>query len=237
MKDLVLITETPTPDVLEYPIEVEHPIPKTAVALVRDDDAKISYSILPPESVQTLMENHIIVYMQHGFGAQAHFTDEEYAEAGAIFEDDLRTLSSLAKVLVKQTDFTKEEIALAKPEQILFSSQNLSRLSEQSLLLLIEKQCTAFAWDLLHNDQQEFVTDKILEEQISNFGVTLSLSNLLTPMIIDLVIHPKTRYALQKNPQLMQCAYCYAGTVCFKPLADRFFLPWKDIISLCWELN
>ncbi|MBR4136592.1 MAG: hypothetical protein IKU03_09355 [Bacteroidales bacterium] len=237
MKDLVLITETPTPDVLEYPIKMEHPMPKSVVALIKDEDVKAAYGILPPESVQTLVENNVIVYMQHGFGAHAHFTDEEYAEAGVVFEDDFTVLASLAKVLVKQTDFTEEELEKIRPEQILFSSQNLSTLSEKALQLLLEKKAAAFAWDLLHDDQQGYLVDKIFDEQISNFGITLALSNLLLPLIVDVVIHPKIRYALQKNPSLMQCIYCYNGTVCHKPLADRFLLPWKDIISLCWDLN
>ncbi|MBO4488341.1 MAG: hypothetical protein J5741_01635 [Bacteroidales bacterium] len=237
MKDLVLITETPTPDVAEYPLKVEHPMPKTTMALVKDDDPQASYSILPPESVQTLVENHVIVYMQHGFGTHAHFTDEEYAEAGVVFEDDFTVLASLAKVLVKQTDFTEEELEKIRPEQILFSSQNLSTLSEKALQLLLEKKAAAFAWDLLHDDEQGYIVDKIFSDQISNFGITLALSNLLLPLLLDLLIHPKIRYALQKNPQLMQCVYCYDGTVCHQPLADRFMLPWKDIISLCWDLN
>ena len=235
--ELHIDLETVIPDVLELPLKIEAPMHISSVALIRDEEGANSFSILPPEAVHTLVEQNIQVYMQHGFGSSAQYTDMEYANAGVIFEDDFRQLTTLCKILIKQRPFSQEQLEMLKEGQIIFTSLDMQKMKETEITLHLQKKVSAFGWNLIHGDRQEPLCDAIIAQQVSNLGISLSLSDLLLPILTDLIIHPKIRYALQKNPALMQCIYCYDGTVCHEPLAARFHLPWRDIISLCWELN
>ena len=91
--------------------------------------------------------------------------------------------------------------------------------------------------DLLQNDEGIPVIDKIRKETLSEAGFQIALSNFLFPLIDTLVHAPSIAYALQRAPELMSAILCHAGTLCHQPTAEQLHLSWRDIISLCWNLN
>ena len=91
--------------------------------------------------------------------------------------------------------------------------------------------------DLLQNDEGTPVVDKIRKETLSEAGFQIALSNFLFPLVDTLVHAPSIAYALQRTPELMSAILCHAGTLCHQPTAEQLHLPWRDIVSLCWNLN
>ncbi|MCR4879062.1 MAG: hypothetical protein K5901_07080, partial [Bacteroidales bacterium] len=56
--------------------------------------------------------------------------------------------------------------------------------------------------------------------------------------VVDTLVHaPTVAYALQRAPELLQAVLCHAGSLCHQPTAERLHLPFRDILSLCWDLN
>ena len=107
----------------------------------------------------------------------------------------------------------------------------------------IKGQCDPKAVSLLErflqetNDEGIPVIDKIRKETLSEAGFQIALSNFLFPLIDTLVHAPSIAYALQRAPELMSAILCHDGTLCHQPTAEQLHLPWRDIVSLCWNLN
>jgi len=208
-----------------------------SIALLKDEHPIGSFVMITPDAAHTLVERNIHVIMQHGFSSHAQFTDMDYADAGAEFVDDFFLLSRMTKVLVKFTPFTDEQIEMLREEQVIFSTQFQSQISVNQIDRLNEKKVVALAMNFIREEQGMYMTDKILSETWSASSVNIALSAFLLPLLEDLASVPRIKFLLQRNPSLMQSAYCYNGHLCNREIAEMLNLPWKDITSLCWEVN
>lgn len=232
-----LILEDAFPDVQVEPDTIEMPILESSIALLKDEQPIGSFVMITPEAVHTLVERNVHVFMQHGFADHTQYTDMDYANAGVEFVDDFFMLSRMSRTLVKFTPFTDEQIALMKNEQVIFSTQFPSQISAEQIQKLNERKVIALAMNLIKEERGMYMTDKILSETWSAAGVNIALSAFLLPLFEELAEEPRIKFLLQRNPLLMQSAYCYNGFLCNKEIAELLKLPWKDITSLCWEVN
>ena len=229
--------EDASPAVQAQPDTLEITLRDVSIALLKDEHPIGSFVMMTPDAVHALVEKNIHVFMQHGFSEQGQFSDMDYANAGVEFEDDFFMLSRMTKVLVKFTPFTDEQIEMLKDEQIIFSTQFPSEISVEQIGKLNAKKVTALAMNLIREEQGMYMTDKILSETWSAESVNIALSAFLLPLLEALGTVPRIKFLLQRNPALMQSAYCFNGYLCNKEIAELLGQPCNDITSLCWDMN
>lgn len=221
----------------EQPVQVQTSTEELSVGFVKDEIPVGEFVIMTPAAVQALVDDDIHVMMQHGFSQGSRYTDADYADVGVEFVDDFYLLASMARVLVKFMPFTPEQIALMKEEQFIFSTQDAAALDKAYVQGLIDKKITALAMNFIRDAKDNPVVDRILTETLSVTALNIALSNFLLPLVAELAGNSRFRFALQKRPALMESVYCYGGEVCHKEVADLLGFPYRDIVSLCWDLN
>jgi alanine dehydrogenase len=221
----------------EQPVQVDAPVRELSVGFVKDENPMGEFVIMTPAAVQSLVDDDIHVCMQHGFSAGSAYSDADYADVGVEFVDDFYLLASMARVLVKFQPFTADQVALMKEDQILFSTQDVALMSREYIEAVNAKRIAALAMNFIEDRKGGSITDRILTETLSVTGMNIALSNFLLPLVTELAANTRLRFALQKRPVLMESVYCYAGQVCHKELADLLGFPYRDIVTLCWDLN
>ncbi len=210
---------------------------RASLAFIADDSPMDGFALLTPGAVQSLVDKNISVYIQHGFAGKSQFSDMDYANAGAEFEDDLVRLSAMSKILVKFQPFSKQQLSVMREEQWIISSQQSVQMDLEYMESLKEKGITALALNFIKDHDGLVKTDRILTEIMSKSLRNWAMSAFLLPILEELATCPRLKFALQKNLALMQSVYCYNGHLCNREIADALHLPWKDINALCWELN
>ncbi|MBO4504130.1 MAG: hypothetical protein J5730_04910 [Bacteroidales bacterium] len=221
----------------EQQVLVEAPVRELSVGFVKDEEPIGDFVIMTPAAVQSLVDDDIHVYMQHGFSAGSAYSDADYADVGVEFVDDFYLLASTARVLVKFQPFTQEQVTLLREEQVIFSTQDAVYVNRDYLEALNAKHIAALAMNFIEDKKGARMTDRILTETLSMTAMNIAFSNFLLPLVTELSTNTRLRFALQKRPVLMESVYCYAGYVCHKEMADLLELPYRDIVSLCWDLN
>ena len=232
-----LILEEAIPETLELLNPVEFPMEQPSVALCRDEKPATNFVAVTPEAVQSLTDAQIKVWMQHDFGARSGFEDMAYANAGAEFEDDFTLLAGMARVILQQTPFTEEQLAILHSNQRLVSFQNSTSITTNMLTLMRQKTISALAFDLLLDNDKNPVLEQLALQSNSSEALSISVSNFVLPLLTELITTPRLRFVLQKNPNLMPCVYCIDGIPCNATLSERLHQPYRDIVSLCWGLN
>lgn len=232
-----LILEDAFPVTLTEEVKSELVRAPMTVALVADENPIGQFAWITPNAVKTLVDNHVSVFIQRGFAQGTDYTDMDYADAGAEFEDEFVRLASMARLLVKFTPFTQEQVGQMRDDQMVLSTQQPSQVSRAVIETFIRKKISALAINLILDAKGICMTDKILTETLSVQGTGIALSSFILPLMLDALLNPSLRFALQRNPTLMQCVYCYGGHLCNRDMAELLNMPWKDIVTLCWDLN
>ncbi len=95
--------------------------------------------VIPPYSVETLVENHVPVRTERGMGKDADFIDLDYADAGALIEDDARYVFQKSDILINLRSLTAEELNQLKDNQILITPIPLTDITPEHLAILHKK--------------------------------------------------------------------------------------------------
>ena len=235
--EYIILQDTPHVETQAWEAAVETPTRKLTLALAKPETAHPDSGFLTPNAVRTLTDQQVKVFAQFGLANHNPFSDTDYADAGAEFTHHYADLALLSNLILKFDAFTLDQIALSKENQILFSILSPENLSPEYLEAVNEKKITMICLDLLKDDSGIPVIDKIRKETLSESGFQIALSNYVLPLIDTLVHAPSITYALQRAPELIQAYLCHAGTLCHQPTAEQLHLPWRDIVSLCWDLN
>jgi len=235
--EYIILQDTPHVETQTWEATVETPTRKLTLALAKPETVHPDSGFLTPNAVRTFTDLSVKVFAQFGFANHNPFSDTDYADAGAEFTHHYADLAMLSNLVLKFDAFTFDQMALSKDNQILFSALTPAELSQEYIETVNEKKITMICLDLLQNDEGIPVVDKIRKETLSEAGFQIALSNLLFPLIDTLIHAPSIAYALQRAPELMSAILCHAGTLCHQPTAEQLHLPWRDIVSLCWNLN
>ena len=235
--EYIILQDTPHVETQTWEAAVEAPTRKLTLALAKPEAAHPDSGFLTPTAVRNLTDQQVKVFAQFGFGNHNPFADIDYADAGAEFANHYADLSMLSHLVLKFDAFTHDQIALSKENQILLSIRPPAELSQAYIESVNEKKISLLCLDLLRDDEGRSVTEKIRKETLSEAGFQIALSNFVFPLADTLVHAPTIAYALQRAPELMQAVICHNGTLCHQPTAERLHLPWRDVVSLCWDLN
>ena len=235
--EYIILHDSPHAETQTWEAAVETPVRKLTVALAKPEKLSPDSGFLTPNAIQSLINQGIKVFMQHGFGNHNPFSDTDYADTGVEFVGPYADLTMLSNLVFKFDAFTLEQIALTKEKQILFSVCPPKILDHEYIKAVNSKGITLICMDLPKDPEGISVVEKIRKETLSEAGFQISLSNCLFPFVETLAHAPSVGYALQRLPELMHGVLCHAGTLCHQQTAENLHLPWRDILSLCWDLN
>jgi NAD(P) transhydrogenase subunit alpha len=94
------------------------------VAVPREAAVKERRVALVPETVSKFVKSQVAVTVQRGAGEAASFPDELYAQAGATFADDARSLAAGADVLVAVGRPGEDALAALRPDSVVVGFLN-----------------------------------------------------------------------------------------------------------------
>lgn len=207
------------------------------LALAKPEAVHPESGFLTPTAVCNLVDQDVQVVMQFGFANHNPISDSDYADVGADFLTQFVDLAMLCPFIMKFDAFTLEQITLSKENRILFSILSPENITEEYIKAVNGKNITMICLDLYRNGNGDSLLDRFHKEALSDAGFQITLSNFLLPLAETLIHAPSIPYALQRSPDLMQGVLCHAGTLCHQQTAEKLHLPWRDILSLCWNLN
>ncbi len=128
---------------------------KLKIGVLAEKDVYETRIPITPQGVELLAANNHHVFVEEGAGKSSRFTDNDYAESGAIITSSKRDIFK-SDVLLKVSPLLPEEIALLNPGQTIVSSLHLATRNESYFRKLMEKRVTAIAFELLKDDCHEF---------------------------------------------------------------------------------
>ncbi len=135
---------------------------------------------LVPEAVNLLVENGHHLIVEEKAGAAAHFTDEQYAEAGAKIVSSADEAFA-ADLIVKIAAPTHPEIEKIEKYKTVFSAINLRTNDKTLFQELMAKKVTAVAFDYIQDKTGAFPVIKSMSEIIGNMSVFVAAEYLSDP--------------------------------------------------------
>lgn len=133
---------------------------------------------LDPDSVRTLVNNNHTVVIESGAGNRAHFSDREYANAGARIAYEPEKVFE-AQIILKVAPILLEEAAMLKDRQTLITPIHLPTLKLELVQALMRKRCTALAFEYIKDDSGTFPFVRSLSEMAGSSSVLIA-SELLS---------------------------------------------------------
>lgn len=135
---------------------------------------------LAPLAVESLVESGHTVLIQRGAGAQAHFTDEKYAQYGAKICDSAKEIFQ-SDIVIKVAPFTMKEIDMMHSNQIVMSNLHSGTHNKEFFAKLIQKRVVAIAYDLLKDEQNCYPIVRSMSEIAGRSSILIAseyLSNV-----------------------------------------------------------
>lgn len=193
--------------------------------------------VIPPYSVETLVENHVPVRIQRSMGKGADFIDLDYADAGALIEDDAKYVFQKSDILISLRPLTTEELNQLKDNQILITPIALHDITPEHLSILHKKNITALSLRLVHNVEDDELLQDIIQVEGGPYAACNALGDFVLSLVFPIIFNSAMRYALQENPVLMQAIYCFKGILTRHDISEQYDIPWRDLLTLCWDLD
>lgn len=118
---------------------------------------------LTPDAVNLLVNNGHQVVVEHHAGEASHFSDKDYADAGAriVYE---RAEVFQAPVLVKSAPIIEADLPLLQPQQQIISPIHLAGMTASILEKMMEKRITALSFEHLKDDSDSYPIVRSMSE-------------------------------------------------------------------------
>lgn len=136
-----------------------------------NDERRIS---LTPGGVSILVANGHEIYLEKNAGVDAHFSDSEYAEAGAEIAHSAEELFRNSEMIVKVAPPTKTELNWMQPNQILLSALHLGHTNPDFLNSLIKKGVCAIGYEYIKSRNNEFPIVRMMHEITGSMSVQIA---------------------------------------------------------------
>ena len=135
---------------------------------------------LVPESVNLLVESGHEIIIERGAGDRAHFTDSQYAEAGAIITDIQEEVFK-SEIIIKVSPPSNEEIQMMEKGKTIFSSVFLPDRDKNYFDHLIRKKAKAIGYEYIKDKSGSFPVIKSMSEIVGNTAVLVAAEHLSHP--------------------------------------------------------
>ncbi len=137
---------------------------------ISNDERRIS---LTPGGVSVLKANGHKIYLETDAGAEANFTDQEYADAGAQIAYSIDELYKQSEMIVKVAPPSEVEYDLLQKDQILLSALHLGNATEELIKSLIDNNITAIGFEFIQAKDKEFPIVRMMHEIIGSMSVQI----------------------------------------------------------------
>ena len=138
---------------------------------VSNDECRIS---LTPGGVSVLIANGHEVYIEQDAGAEANFSDQEYADAGAEISLNAKDLYSKSEMILKVAPPTSDELELLDDGHLLFSALHIGNTNEEFMNVLIDKCIAAIGYEFIQGDDKEFPVVRMMHEITGSMAVQIA---------------------------------------------------------------
>ncbi len=118
---------------------------------------------LVPDGVALLCRNAHQVFLEAGAGITAHFSDQEYAEAGAQIVYSPQEVYQ-ADIILKVAPVTAEEMELLRPRQTLISAIQIAMQCEGYFRGLSARKITALAYEFIRDKTNQLAVTRAMSE-------------------------------------------------------------------------
>ena len=128
---------------------------------------------LTPESVHILvcMGHQIIV--QRGAGENAHYSDSEYADAGAMIVDTTGEVYA-TDIVIKATSVSVADTAYMHERQVILSPLKMCDIRKEAITEMMQKKVTAVGFDILKDEDGLFPVVRIMSEIAGNSAIMIA---------------------------------------------------------------
>ncbi|MFW5707941.1 MAG: alanine dehydrogenase [Bacteroidota bacterium] len=128
---------------------------------------------LAPEAVSLLCQNGHRVLIEKDAGANAHFPDNEYSEAGAEIVYETKEVYK-ADIIMKIAPLTPDELEYLRPGQTIMSTITLPVQSAAYFRALMAKKVNAIAFELIKDKTNTFPLVRSMSEIAGNTSILIS---------------------------------------------------------------
>ena len=135
---------------------------------------------LVPEAVSLLVNAGHRVIVENEAGLAAHYTNNQYSEAGAEIAYETAVVFQ-ADVVIKVAPATVSEVELMRGKQVLLSSLNLAGLSDAYFRLLSGKRITALAYEYIKDRDGNYPVIRAMSEIAGNTSILIAAEYLSHP--------------------------------------------------------
>ncbi|MFW2135552.1 alanine dehydrogenase [Chryseobacterium sp. TY4] len=132
---------------------------------------------LIPDAVQVLVQAGHKVVIEKGAGEGAHYTDLQYAEAGALIVDNPQE-AFVQDIILKINPPINEEIDYLKPNTYLISALQLNLRDKEYFVKLSEKKINAIAFEFITDEYDQLSLVRLIGEIAGSVSI-LYASELL----------------------------------------------------------
>lgn len=137
---------------------------------VSNDERRVS---LTPGGVSVLKANGHEIFVEQYAGAEANFSDQEYADAGAEIVYSIDELYEQSEMIAKVAPPSEDEYELLQQDQILLSALHLGNATEELIKTLVEKNITAIGFEFIQGKDNEFPIVRMMHEITGSMSVQI----------------------------------------------------------------
>lgn len=136
---------------LEETLDVKPLASSLSIAIPKENAFQENRIALTPDAAGVLVNNGHTVTVEHNAGEGAHFSDRDYAEAGAIIVHDKKEIFR-NDLIVKSAPVSEEELGLLSVGQTIISPIHLPVMKSHILEKMMEKKVTALSFENLKDE-------------------------------------------------------------------------------------
>lgn len=136
---------------LEETLDIKPLASSLSIAIPKENAFQENRIALSPDAVGVLINNGHAVCVETKAGEGAHFSDKDYAEAGAIIVYDKKEIFR-SELIVKSAPVSDEELPLLSVGQTIISPIHLPVMKSHILEKMMEKKVTALSFENLKDE-------------------------------------------------------------------------------------
>lgn len=138
-------------ETLEETLDIKPSASSLSIAIPKENAFQENRIALTPDAVGVLVSNGHQVAVEYKAGEGAHFSDKDYAEAGALIIHDKSELFK-SDMVVKSAPVSDEELPLLTAGQTIISPIHLPVMKTHILEKMMEKKITALSFENLKDE-------------------------------------------------------------------------------------
>ena len=162
----------------EERIEVLKKRGKISVGIPRENQTEENRICLTPDAVSVLTSNGIEITLESGAGLGAHFTDNQYSEAGARISQNTKEVFSQPFIL-KVEPPKLEQIEWMQPNAYLISAVQINTQNKEYFEKLSAKKITALGFEYIRDRHNVLSISRLIGE-IAGACAILTAAELLS---------------------------------------------------------